>query len=410
MKRRELLMRASSCQSVSKSFTGTTTAPWRTTISADIERWLVLPEISEAEVSGVSWDVVIIGGGIAGLSAALAASTAGAQVLLLERAPGLGYGATGRNAGILGAGVNTPLVNMPKGDPATELWHTTSELVLKLYQVADSPDSLLKAKNIGALSLATTDTASSRLRKETVARNNCGLKAEMIAPQAVHKMTGGLLNLRGVKSAMWLPDEGRINPLTLLAHQCQAAHKAGTTMFGKAEVLGWKEISARHNGGSGSQWQLELAGSVTVRARALIVATGPLEKANQRIYALSFRHDFPDNFPLFWDAAPFTYYDYRSGDGYLTVSGGRYGKAGSRGNDSRYHKAMAEATRAWLPELATENPSHQWAVDLNVSHDLMPSIRKFSQKAPGMAIEGLGSLGVLPGMILGARAGQLACR
>src|SRR5581483_10939371 len=54
-------------------------------------------------------DVIVIGGGVAGLSAALSARAAGAQVVLLEREIGLGYGATGRNAGILSAGINMGL-------------------------------------------------------------------------------------------------------------------------------------------------------------------------------------------------------------------------------------------------------------------------------------------------------------
>jgi glycine/D-amino acid oxidase-like deaminating enzyme len=385
-------------------------APWRSTVSPDIEKWLSIPQMTSAQVADWVWDVAIIGGGIAGLSAAVSASQSGANVLLLERAPGLGYGATGRNAGILGAGVNMPLVNMPKDDPAMELWHSTSELVLKLYQIADSPHSLLEAKNVGALSLSTTDAATVRLHKEVAARNKAGLKAEIIAPKVVKEITSGQLNLRGVKCSLWLPDEGRINPLTLLAHQSKAAQQAGTTIYGKAEVIRWKEAATTVDGLSKQQWILDLAGGTQVRSRALIVATGPIEKANHRIYALSFKYCFPDDFPLFWDAAPFTYYDYRSGDGYLIVSGGRYGKAGSATNDLRYHKAMAAAARAWLPDLKSQDPTNQWAVDLSVSHDMIPAIRKFSKKAPGFAIEGLGALGVLPGMVLGAQAGKLACR
>jgi hypothetical protein len=45
-------------------------------------------------------------------------------------------------------------------------------------------------------------------------------------------------------------------------------------------------------------------------------------------------------------------------------------------------------------------------VDLECSADLLPHLRPLTKSAPGVAIEGLGALGVLPGMVLGQRAGN----
>jgi len=140
---------------------------------------------------------------------------------------------------------------------------------------------------------------------------------------------------------------------------------------------------------------------------------GPTVEANARIYALAFKADFPDDFPLFWDASPYTYADYRPGNGRLGVSGGRYGKAGITKNDSAYYKRLADATRRWVPELRGADPTHRWGVDLYVTADLVPATRVLEEDTPGVAIEGLGAHGVLPSMILARRAadylvGQLA--
>jgi len=134
---------------------------------------------------------------------------------------------------------------------------------------------------------------------------------------------------------------------------------------------------------------------------------GPTARPNARLYALSFDADLPEDFPVFWDAAPYVYYDYRPGDGRMTVSGGRYGAPdATRARDAAYHARMIEATRRWLPELAGVEPRWAWGVDLDSTADLLPYLRPLTKSAPGLAIEGLGALGVLPGMVLGQRAGS----
>jgi hypothetical protein len=47
-----------------------------------------------------------------------------------------------------------------------------------------------------------------------------------------------------------------------------------------------------------------------------------------------------------------------------------------------------------------------WAVDLHVAADMVPGLRTLGGVAPGVAIEGLGALGVLPGIVLGRRAAK----
>ena len=51
-------------------------------------------------LSGVSYDVIVIGGGIVGVATAAHVSATGRSVLLLERAT-VGAGASGRNSGVV---------------------------------------------------------------------------------------------------------------------------------------------------------------------------------------------------------------------------------------------------------------------------------------------------------------------
>ena len=380
-------------------------APWWDGLSPHVAALLNVPDIRSLEpAQRTGLAVVVVGGGVAGLSAAGAAARAGARVLLVEAAPTLGMGATGRNAGILSAGVNMGITETPPNSLAAELWPATYREMLRIHEEANKPGAILSARRTGSFSLATSVTAARRLERETRARNAAGLRAEMWTPRQVAEVTSGRLATDSVVAAMRLPDEGRLHPLTLLAHLADDARKHGALLAGRAMVSGM-EVER------GKGWRLTLADGPMVTARALIWAVGPTARPNARLYALSFAADLPEDFPVFWDAAPYVYYDYRPGDGRMTVSGGRYGAPGAtHERDAAYHARMAEAARRWLPELAGQEPRWAWGVDLDCSADLLPHLRPLTKSAPGLAIEGLGALGVLPGMVLGQRAGNTMAR
>ena len=378
-------------------------APWSSALAPAVAEALALPDI--AQISDDAVDVVVVGAGIAGLSAAWAASQVGASVLALEAAPAIGHGATGRNAGILSAGINMGLAELPPDSPHRAMWPATTRELLGLVEEVKQPGALLAASLTGALSLAETTAAARRLAREARARVALGLRAELWSAAQVAERTGGRLETRGVVEALWLPDEGRIQPLTLLARTAAQARAAGATLAGNARVADWE---ARAGG-----WRVRLADSREIAARGLIVATGPVPTPTARIYALAYALDLPADFPLFWDAAPYTYCDYRPADGAIVTSGGRYGRAGGSPREASYYRRLERGARHWLPELAQATPSHAWALDLDVSADLAPQLRDLAEeggRAPGCAIEGLGALGVLPGSILGRRAGEALAR
>ncbi len=376
--------------------------PWWNDLAPNSIRELALP--ADTNIPSYIVDVAVIGAGVAGLSAALSARTAGAQVIVLEKEAWVGYGATGRNAGILSAGINMSLSDLPLENSGYALWTETTQTLLSLIEDAAQPDSLLHAHLTGAVSLAESKNAARLLAREARARVAAGLRADLWTAEQVAELTAGRLNVASVLSALWLPDEGRLHPLTLLAHLTRQARRSGILLIGKAQTVNYQEVSSNHQ----HYWQITLSDGKILRANALISAVGPTTQPDARIYALAFKADLPDTFPLFWDASPYTYTDFRPGNGRLGVSGGRYGKAGVTRHDARYYQHLAAAARHWLPELAHEQPYATWAVDLQVAADMVPTLRTFGEVAPGFSIEGLGALGVLPGIVLGRRAGLLA--
>jgi len=189
--------------------------PWWGDISPTVMAELELP-ISVSPSQTI--DVVVIGAGVAGLSAALSARSTGAQVLLLEKETALGYGATGRNAGILSAGINMGISDLPSASPHRAFWPETTHVLRALVAEATQPGSLLLARLTGSLSLAETKNAAHKLAREARSRQEAGLQAQLWTPAQVAEVTQGRLNVQSVLNALWLPDEGRIHPLTLLAH------------------------------------------------------------------------------------------------------------------------------------------------------------------------------------------------
>ena len=376
-------------------------APWTDDLDQNVRDALRLPDRSVEAIQPC--DIVVVGAGVAGLNAALGARSAGARVLVLEAASSIGTGATGRNAGILSAGINMGLADLPLGSPESEMWPATTKELLALAREAERPGTLLKARLTGSFSLAETRAAARHLVREAEARTRAGLHAQIWSAEAVSQATDGRLDTSTVLEALWLPDEGRIQPLTLLAHLAECVRRTDISIVGNSPVVRWEATSARDKKAG---WTLYLADGATMKASGLVVATGPTVEPTGRLYALSFFADLPETFPLFWDSAPYTYCDFRAGQGRLTVSGGRYGRPGAVHRDYIYHGRLAEAARHWLPELRTQHPVYAWAVDIAVSAGMVPEARRIDGLASGLTIVGLGALGVLPGSILGRRTGE----
>ena len=174
-------------------------------------------------------------------------------MLVLEKEERLGLGATGRNAGIFTPGVNMALSEMEAGNPARSFYPETTALFHRLIAEAQETGPLLDARKTGAINMATSKRGARKLEWEVQERNEVGLHAELWTPAQVIEATQGRLNTQTVVNAMWLPDEGRIHPLTLLAYLARRARQAyGITIIGRARVRAATALA------SPSRWQLTL--------------------------------------------------------------------------------------------------------------------------------------------------------
>src|SRR5947209_9017413 len=171
------------------------------------------------------------------------------------------------------------IADLPPESPDAAFWPETTRLLLSLVAESAQPGSILFARLTGALSLAENSRAARNLAREARTRTAAGLRAELWTPSQVTEVTQGRLNVKSVVSALWLPNEGRIHPLTLLAHLAKQARAAGVCFAGQANVTAYEEVS---DGTQGSHWHITLADGTVMQAKGLISAVGPTSKPTAR--------------------------------------------------------------------------------------------------------------------------------
>lgn len=173
----------------------------RSTEYLDFSGWAERPEPTPAATGELRCDVVIVGGGYSGMSAALRLAEHGADVVLLD-AEFCGWGASSRNAGHL-----TPTI---AGDPllvATLYRRRAPELVRLAEHAVQFVESMLDRLGIdaayeatGNVSAALTDGAMRRSEKVAAFLARAGADVELVEGREFGlpgTFRGGILERRG---------------------------------------------------------------------------------------------------------------------------------------------------------------------------------------------------------------------
>lgn len=224
--------------------------------------WVEQPADRQPRLAGnVEADVVIAGGGFAGLSAALELTAAGAKVVLLER-DFCGFGASGRNAGYLsgGQGLKFGLFTKRLGEEKTRE-------ITKFYQEGVTyVEERLRKHGIdcdylqtGLLRAAIDPSQRGPLREKMEAGIRYGAPATFLESDELRR--------RGIPPAflcaVHTPNGGTLHPGKYVMGLRRAALEAGVRIFEDSALLAWDEgrrITCRTAGG-------------TARAPFLVLAT-----------------------------------------------------------------------------------------------------------------------------------------
>ncbi|TFL18493.1 FAD-dependent oxidoreductase [Jannaschia formosa] len=220
----------------------------------------------ERPLSVTSADLVVIGGGVTGISAALHAARAGASVLCLDRGRVNGE-ASGGNAGSLhlqllswdfggkavGSG-DLQLRTLPLQAESIDLWQKLERELAADFEMAVT----------GGLMVAENPAQIAFLEAKAAAEARVGIRTEVIDGDRVRRIAPAIS--QDIVAAAWCPGEGKINPLAATPPLAAAARAAGAVIEENAPV----RAIAR----DGAGYTIDTArGRITAR-RILIAAGG----------------------------------------------------------------------------------------------------------------------------------------
>ena len=169
-----------------------------------------------------SYDVIIIGGGVAGASSAMQLALRGQRVLVLERQR-LGCGSTGRAAGLLG--------QLRSTRAATAMLVRGLEIVLDLQRRT----GINIFVQTGSVRVAATPERAQEVREHVALGREAGLQVELIDAGRTAELLP-YMRRDDLLDVCYCPTDGHLQPAELLASYVQVAREAGAEFRQQAPV------------------------------------------------------------------------------------------------------------------------------------------------------------------------------
>jgi sarcosine oxidase, subunit beta len=194
--------------------------------------------------------VVIVGGGVIGVSIAFHLAEAGVEdVLLLERAE-LGSGSTGKGAGGVRAMFSDEL-NVRIGLRSLEGWRA----------FAERPGGEIDLERVGYLFLLSTDAEVTEFERSVEMQNRLGVPSRMVSLEEVAELCP-LAGMEGVVAGAFCPLAGHATPDGAVQGYAGAARGYGVRIATRREVTGLEDGAV-------------LTASGPVETECVICAAGP---------------------------------------------------------------------------------------------------------------------------------------
>jgi glycine/D-amino acid oxidase-like deaminating enzyme len=272
-----------------------------------------------------SADVVIVGGGVIGTSAAFHLAEAGVEVLLLERAS-LGSGSTSRAAG----GVRTAFSDELNVEIATRS-------LAAFREFARRPGWEIDLKEVGYLFALT--------RAEDVAAFGRGSAAELITPDATRELCP-LLAGGDILAGAYCADAGHASPEGVVQGYAFGARAHGARLQTGCEVVGietrGEQITAvlTDQGEVATNVVICAAGAWSRACGAMVGVELPVTPLRRQVLFTEAIDDLPAELPMTIDFAT-GFYFHREGPGVLM----------GMADPSERPGFSVETTDSWIPAL-----------------------------------------------------------
>ena len=199
-------------------------------------------------------DVVIIGGGIVGCAAAYYLARQGMQVTLLEKDPGVGLQASGRNGG--GVRQQGRKAALPLAMESVKLWAT----------LAEELGADLEYKRTGNLKVALDEKVAEGYERETAWEQEHGLQdVRMLTPAECHRLVPGIQV--PALAGKFCASDGIANPMLVTPAFARAGRRLGVNFRLNTPVVGLLRQGSRVCGVKTERDEIQ--------ANVVINSTGP---------------------------------------------------------------------------------------------------------------------------------------
>lgn len=355
-----------------------------------------------------SADIVIVGGGYTGLSAALHLARAGKKVVVLE-AVEIGFGASGRNSGFVNAG----LWVMPDDLIATlgqtygnRLIGMLGEAPREVFALTERYGMECQADHRGTYHCAVGASGLKQLQARQAQWSKLGAKVELLSAADTQARTGAA----GYTGSLFDPRAGTIQPLAYARGLAGAAITEGATIHTGSAVTafersgsGWLVRTA--DGSVSADWLILATDAYSTKATASIreeqvhlpyfhVSTAPLGH--------NIRKTILPHGGAGWDTKTILSGFRLDAEGRLIV-----GSVGAlRGTGLSVHRAWVKRhIRKLFPQLGEFELETEWYGKIGMTPDHLPRLHSYGPNAIGFS--GYNGRGIAPGTVFGRELARL---
>ncbi|MGD9145370.1 MAG: FAD-dependent oxidoreductase [Anaerolineae bacterium] len=300
-----------------------------------------------------SAEVVIIGGGIQGLSLAYHLTTLGCTDVCLIEMNTLGSGSSGRSAAIIGHSLQ------PEGCLPLTRW---SFAALKRFEteLGASPEF----EPIGCLALAGAQGVP-ELRQRWAVLQRLGVSSYLVDREEIARLTPGL-NLEDIELGLYNPDDGNLDPHSIMMAYAAQARRQGVKFVEGVratglEIDGHRVIGVRTTDGTiAARCVVNAAGFGARKVAAWAGLDLPITNLKRHIF-------FTEPVPLYDRLIPFTYewevawYMRREGPGMLIGMGAVESDEEDAKVDWAFLDVIGEHSMHRAPALAEAGIQSGWA-------------------------------------------------
>jgi sarcosine oxidase subunit beta len=338
-----------------------------------------------------SADVVIIGGGVMGMSAAYHLSSRGASVTLLEAEEFFGTGSTALNAGGFRHQFSTS-VNI-------ELSKLSLRMLSRFEEDFEQP---IGYNPCGYLFLLDTKEDVAAFRKNMEIQHAHGVMTEWLEPADIAKLAPQV-DLTGIIGATFYNRDGLVDPNGILQGYVRGASRSGAKLICRARVTGAtiragriESLQTSTGEVSGAQFLLA-AGPWSGEVGKLLGIDVPVVPIRRQIAVTSQIPGLTKAFPFVIDFSKSLYFHYEGGAILTGMSNHDEPPAFNTSVDEAWREKHIDAAMTRLPLLADAELAHEWAGLYEVTPDDQAIIGKLPHLNNLYACTGFSGHGLMHG-------------